>query len=508
MIMLGLFGIQSNAFANDLPATTATTDQYSDLLIQTNLQRAINDIDQQQNIRQSTQNLQEGKLNDLAQAIPNTIVIDDTWSKEQIYNHLERHPEAFEWLLLKAISRSDVHTLKTLLPAYAHYPKKDASIIDWGNALIALSNRDAKTAVKLFRKINAVLPDVRLLRLQMASALYQNKQTQAAKNELEKLLREDISDKDRAEIKSYIQAINQLHKWNYSLNLSFLQDKNLENAPPIGTTLGNSTSSLTYNTPHESGTGLAYHMGANKQWAYTSNIFTSATVGVNGSYYWDNQKFNDLHLFLNVGLGYKNDKGQIQIEPLYSRSWYGGGSLGDNQSGIKPYTSSVGLRFSGSRWINNRLTYQHTSQFNKLSYEKTYQNNDAKIYTMSNGLIYAPSAKKYYSAYWNLSKKEGTKPSNSYQGSGVSLGWHNTWDQGWATLASIGIASKKYDGVDFSNIQKHNYEYSAGLSLWKRDWSIMGLTPRLNISSSKTTSNSPFDESSETKATIVFTKTF
>ncbi len=505
--VLGLLGVQSAAYANNFTTPFQVTDEDSQTLAKPDFQKAISDISDQQNIQQATQSLQTSSLNDVAQPTATLVAIDADWTTEQIYAYLEQNPEAFERLLLQSIARSDVVALKALLPAYDRYPQKDPSVVDWGNALIALGRGDAKTAVALFRQINAALPDIRLLRVQMASALYQNKQINAAKDELQKLLREDISDKDRAEINGYISAMDRLDKWNYSVNLSFVKDGNLEDAPPVGTRLSQGLSSLTYTTPHESGTGFSYNLGADKKWSYDNNMFTSASVGLGGVYYWDNQKYNDLYLSLSAGLGYQTAIGHVEVAPVYNRSWYGGGISG-NDEGLKSYTSSTGVRFSGSRWLNPNLMYQNTTQFTDLSYEEPYQNNDGEIYSMTNGFFYAPSAKQYYSVNWSLSKKDGVNESDSYERSGVNIGWHNTWRKGVATLFTVGIASKKYDDIDFANIKRHNKEYNAGLSIWKRDWSVFGLTPRLNISVKETNSNSPFEESSETNATVIFTKTF
>lgn len=520
--VLALLGLTSNAYAAALP-THATTGEIQNT--QVDLQKTFENIQEKKELQATEQQLQERASNEVlntqAKNTPadstittdnkenadnKVVVMDASWSTEQVYAELEKNPEAFEQLLLRAIAQADAEILKLLIPAYAQYPNKDPSMVEWGNALIALEKGDTKTAVDLLRKINAALPNIRLLRIQMASALYQNKQTSAAKDELQKLLREDLSTKDREQITSYINAIDRLDKWSYSFNLSFVKDNNLDNAPPVGTKISNDSQSLSYNTPHEAGTGFTYQVGADKKWSFDNNMFSTASVGLGGTYYWDNKKYNDIYLSASAGVGYQGNTWQAEISPTVVRNWYGGGQSGDNEP--KPYTLSQGVRVSGSKWLSPNLMYQANLQYNNVSYEKPYQNNDGKIYSMTNGILYAPSAQRYYSVHWNLSKKDGTKPSSSYERSGVTVGWNNTWSKGITTLATLGLASKLYQGVDFANIQKHNYELSAGLSIWKRDFSIFGLTPRLNLNVSETQSNSPFEETSDKSATIVLTKTF
>lgn len=505
-VAMGVMG--THAYANtDVPVSEArdTTQnlQYEQKTLD-NLQRQ-NAVETQ--IKQSEQALQESAADEVV--APRQIDISADASVDELYAYLEQDPSAFETLLLRSIAEQNTQALQALLPAYERYPNKDQSVIDWGHALLALRLGDTKKAVQLYREINAALPDIRLLRLQMASALYQNRQINAAKDELEKLLREDITERDRAEINSYIAAINRLDKWNYSFNLSFARDTNLEDAAPVGTKMSDQNSSLVATTPHESGTGFSYNLGVDKKWSYDNHLFNSFSTGLSGTHYWNNKKYDDMYLSASVGLGYQAATGEIEIAPNVARSWYGGGT-GDTRDGgrLKSYTQSQGVRLSGSKWLNSNLMYQHNTQFSKVSYEKPYQSNDGKVYSMTNGFFYAPNAKQYYLLNWNISKKDGTDPSKSYKRSGVNVSWNNTWPMGFTTLATVGIASKKYEGVNFVDIKRHNHEYNLGLSVWKRDFSFFGLTPRLNINHKNVDSNFAFDKVSETNANVTLSTTF
>lgn len=77
-------------------------------------------------------------------------------------------------------------------------------------------------AIHLFRKVNAVLPNIRLLRFQLAYALYQDKQFKAAKNELEKLRSSLTDPKEIESINQYIRAVRRNERWNHCL-LRFLK---------------------------------------------------------------------------------------------------------------------------------------------------------------------------------------------------------------------------------------------------------------------------------------------
>lgn len=470
-------------------------------------QKVLNELEQNKAISQSDQALQNQAGSELVKQAGVTN-IDTNSSPEEVYALLEQNPQAFEDLLLRSLSSSDSTALKVLLPAYERYPEKDPSVIDWGNALIALQNGESKKAVELYRKINAALPNIRLLRLQMASALYQNRQVNAAKSELQKLLREEMPDSERKMLNDYIEVMKRANKWNFSTNLSFVRDNNLEDAPPVGTKIGDSASNLTYTTPHQKGTGFNYSLGADKKWSYDNKLFTSFSAGVGGTYYVDNKKFNDLSANTSVGIGYQNATTEIEFAPTFAKSWYGGGTSSENDDSLKSYTQSVGARLSASKWVTPNVLLQHSTQATDVKYKEPYTNNNGDIYSMMNGVLYAPNARKYYGLQWNISKKDGKNPSDSYERSGVNFMWNNTWDKGITSTVNFGVASKKHKAANFAGIVRDNAEYTVGLSLWKRDWSVWGLTPRLNINTKKVSSNYAFDNTSETNANVVFTKTF
>lgn len=468
-------------------------------------QKALGTVAAEQEVVQAGQAAQQATTEATQTAVARSVAIDETWTTDEIYAKLEENPAAFEKLLLRSLAQSDAVALKVLLPAYDRYPYKDQSVIDWGSAILKLDEGKTAEAVAEFRKVNAALPDVRLLRLQMASALYRNKQTRAAKDELQKLLRADISEKERNEITSYIDAINRQAKWNYNVNLSFVKDNNLDDNPKVGTT---NEYGWQWTTPREEGTGAKYYVGADKRWLFDNKLFTSFSTGVGGTYYWDNKKYNDVYTHASVGLGYQTATGEIELAPSIGKSWYGGGSSSSENESLKSYTDSVGVRLSGHKWITPKFLYQHSTQFTDLKYKEPYSSNDGELYSMYNGIVYAPNAKGYYSAAWNLSKKDGARVNQSYERTGVTLGWQNTWSKGIVTNATLGIASKKYDSVNFWSIKRHNREYDLGLSIWKRDFSVFGLTPKLHLNATKVTSNDTFEEKSSADATVSLSKTF
>ena len=173
-------------------------------------------------------------------------------TREQAKEELRKNPELLEYTISLLIKKRDAKTLEELLPLYKDYPNRDESLIDWSNAIIAMDKGDVKTAIRLYRKINAALPDIRSVRFELAVALYRDKQYEAAKNELIKLRSNpNTTPADVKALNTYIDAINKRNRWDISLNFNYLNDDNITNAPKEGTQYEKLTltHTLTHNLP-------------------------------------------------------------------------------------------------------------------------------------------------------------------------------------------------------------------------------------------------------------------
>lgn len=487
------------------PVATGWIDEQS--IARPDFQKSLEQRAAEQITQDLAQTAQDAAASELLQ--PERFTINPSWTTDEVYEVITQNPEAFEQLLLRSLAQSDVQALKTLLPAYERYPAKDQSAVDWGNAILLLDKGEKKQAIALFRKVNAALPDIRLLRLQMAAALYQNKQTRAAKDELQKLLRENISDSERQRIQGYLNAINRADKWTYSFDASFVYSDNIEDVAKVG---ARTQQGWTSSTPPESGTGMRYYLGANKRWSFDNAFFTSFSAGLGGVYYWDNEKFNDLYATTSVGVGYQAQKGEVEFAPNIVKTWYAGGtSRPDGDDSLKSYTQSVGARLSGHYWVLPRLMYQGSASYSDAEYEAPYTHNDNKFYSLYNGLMYAPNGKSYYTLGWTASKKDMTNnnPANSYDQSTVRLSWQNTWKKGIVTNTAYSIGSRQYEGVAFGDfVPRHNREHELAFSIWKRDITLFGLTPKLHFKAKKITSNTESEQRSDVGANVSLSRTF
>ena len=430
-----------------------------------------------------------------------------TMTKEESKIYLKAHPNEFETLLGNFLKQGNADALEELLPLYQQVPNYDPSVIDWGNAIIAAKKGNLDEAVRMYRKINAQLPEIQILRFQLAMALFANRQFIAAESEFEKLRSEAKTEGDIEVINKYLEAINQQNGWDFNASVSYLNDSNITNAPKQGTQLdlGNGTG-ITYTSPRETGKGLNISLQGDKKWLYDNKVFTALHLNGYGKYYWDNKNYNDITAGVGVGVGYQNTVTEVEAVPFYNKRWYGQGTNGDGD--LHTYTDTTGIRLSLNQWLSPKLRYQGLASYSKSSYIDRYDYNDGEDWLLANTAIYFPNGQQFWTLGADYATKTADDPSGAFDRPGVRLGWGQTWPKGYTTRVNLGYAERNYDEEDFFGIKRENKEYTAGITAWNRAFSIFGLTPRLSWNYSEIKSNSPFEEYSKNDVSIELSKAF
>ncbi|MES1965874.1 surface lipoprotein assembly modifier [Psychrobacter sp. AH5] len=430
-----------------------------------------------------------------------------TMTKEESIAYLKDNPAEFERLLGNFLRQGNADALKDLLPVYEQVPNYDPSVVDWGNAIIAAKSGNLDEAVRRYREINAKLPEVQILRFQLAMALFYNRQFVAAESEFERLRAEAKTEADVKVINNYIDAINKQGSWDFNGSVSYMDDSNITNAPEQGTRLdlGNG-SALTYNSPRESGKGLNFSFYGDKKWLNDNKIFTAVHLNTYGKYYWDNKAYNDITAGIGAGVGYQNAITEVELVPFYNKRWYAQGANGDGD--LKSYTDTTGVRVVLSQFLSPKLRYQGLASYSKSDYIDRYAFNDGNDLLFSNTAVYFPNGQQFLTFGLDYATKSSDDESQAFDRPGIRVGWGQTWPKGYTTQLNLGYAERNYDGEDFFGIERENKEYTAGIRAWNRAFSVLGLTPKVSWNYSKVTSNSPFEEYDKNDVSFELTKAF
>ncbi|MGP5542686.1 surface lipoprotein assembly modifier [Psychrobacter celer] len=428
---------------------------------------------------------------------------------------LKANPAAFSKFLNDALAAQDMVTVKEVLPHYKALKTKDPMLIKFADALIYRSEAKNKQAIAIYREMLAADPDFHPVRLNMAIAMQADKQYAAAKEQFLKLQSVDLPAPVMARVQHSLSQINSSEKWQFNASASYVRDSNINDAPSksIQSSLGRSIEQKTAN-------GIQVSGSANKRFNLPENFY--ATVGGNASLkgYWDEPDYNDYLLTASAGIGYDDAKNDVSLTPFVTKRYY------DEED----YSLRKGVTVSGSRWVKPKLKLTATGILSNETFEDDdNKNRETDGQFLGLNAFYIKDAKEYF--YGGLGNYQNDVPKSSiisYDRNSVNVGWGREWKHGISTLATAGYGIKEYEDpadaypagsgawLGYYNAvggkpgtKREDKTTSLGLQVWKRDITVLGLTPRLVFDYETTSSNfGYYDDRDEKSATVLLTKTF
>ena len=428
---------------------------------------------------------------------------------------LKANPAAFSKFLNDALAAQDMVTVKEVLPHYKALKTKDPMLIKFADALIYRSEAKNKQAIAIYREMLAADPDFHPVRLNMAIAMQADKQYAAAKEQFLKLQSVDLPAPVMARVQHSLSQINSSEKWQFNASASYVRDSNINDAPSksIQSSLGRSIEQKTAN-------GIQVSGSANKRFNLPENFY--ATVGGNASLkgYWDETDYNDYLLTASAGIGYDDAKNDVSLTPFVTKRYY------DEED----YSLRKGVTVSGSRWVKPKLKLTATGILSNETFEDDdNKNRETDGQFLGLNAFYIKDAKEYF--YGGLGNYQNDVPKSSiisYDRNSVNVGWGREWKHGISTLATAGYGIKEYEDpadaypagsgawLGYYNAvggkpgtKREDKTTSLGLQVWKRDITVLGLTPRLVFDYETTSSNfGYYDDRDEKSATVLLTKTF
>lgn len=436
---------------------------------------------------------------------PKADLIDKRFSKE----YLLANPRDLEKLFALNLATGKKDYLEQLAQLYRQVEDRDESLIEWSEAAL-LASTDLNRSIRAYRVLAAKFPENDFIRFQMATILFYNQEFDAAKEQFEKLRSSaNVSKDDIAVFDQFLEQIASKNKWNFTFGAQYLNDNNITESADVGTTMVLPNGhTLTQTNPKETGRGINYNVGVNKQWSLNQGKYIQLDSEINHKYYWDNKKFNELVAYVGTGFGYADARLNLQVTPYVTKRWYAGGASSQSNK-LKSYTQSAGASLMGSYWLTPSVKY--TANYN-VNYEK-YRNSDlAERYnstsqTVGNTVMWLTSPKQYWGGGVDFTHRNAKDDVVSYNRPNVRVFWGQEWPKGFATRVNASIAKRNYREANFLGKQK-NTEYRTSVSVWHKAVHFKGFTPRLTFSYEKTKSNIPLYSFKKKQAFIEVDKTF
>lgn len=397
---------------------------------------------------------------------------------------LEQYPQIVYQGLVQSLIKQDVKGVEVFLPIYQRRANADPDFSHWAKALQARVGGQYREAIKQYRWLIARYPDNQAIRLQLAMTLFDYQDNEAAERQFHRLRRGQLPPVLERLIDGYLQRIRQRDFWSLNTFLSYMNEKNVNNAPPEGTIFKGWKPAKP-----ESVQGLSYGLSAEKTWSHMQGIFSAYRFTGDGKWFWNNHKYDELNIRNSLGVGYRDNHIRMLVLPFFEQYWYGGGRRG--KGGLQYYAMQHGLQGElrwqpEAHWQMSTIAEYAVNRYQK----KSYLTGDE--YRLTGALVYFPSPKQYWLLGMSYLQKNTRDKDSSFDRQGVRVGWEYEWPGGISSSMQLSYGNKQYRGKDFFGIRQKNDEYSSMVTLWHRGLYFWGVTPKISWLYQKVDSNHPF----------------
>lgn len=429
---------------------------------------------------------------------------------------LSQRPDLVIRALIPALKNNDLRGVELLLPIYEKLAEQDPLLLKWAHAMVAKKQGKLSQSIRLYREIIAEQPKLQPARLQLAIALMQNREYDAAKGQFHQLRAENLPVPLVQIIEGYLAAIDEQDSWNIYGGGNYLREKNVNNAPKKGT----KADGFTPSSQPERAEGISYYAGASKTWSIAKGMFAEFNGDINGKYYWDNHKYDEFSVRVGAGVGYRNAKTEAKLIPYLEQFWYvGGENVPENTRTLHRYSKTGGVSLAFNHWLNPNWKLSATLEYGEQRYlSPERKKSNGNLYSASNTLMYFPTSQQYWFVGGDFYRKNAHWKANAFDRRGIRLGWGQEWSKGISTRLQVNYAKRAYrmpsarqDAIfapSFFKFAQKNHEYGINLTVWHRSLHWRGITPKITWSYQKTDSNNPFARYDRNRIYLSVSKNF
>lgn len=424
------------------------------------------------------------------------------------FNVFEKNPYLSESFISSNLYQLDEKTLTKAVRIYRTYPKYNENLALFAEGRATFLQGDFYSAITIYRNILSHNPLLHPVRIELAIALFQQKRYNSSKNEFEMLKNYDLPQYSFLLIDEYLKIIKEKEGWNIDFSVNYIRDKNINNVSSNEDVALSSRAILKKSGGllPQNGKGFSYYVGLSK----TNNIINSHYILFDqqlwGKHYWNNHQYDDISSRTYMGYAYKTAKNTFQIKPFYEKRWYA------NES----YRWSHGINIEESFELN-----PHWRLSTSFEWAKAYYFDDSSLnghnWRILSTLVWQPTRKQYFYLGGGKSTEHTQVKQYGSDSKIIRLGWGKMWFAGISTQVRFSAIKREYKDIAvlgnlslFSfNKKRKDLIYSLNMSIWKQDWSWMGIAPKIQFSWRKQDSNIPQMYSYQDKSiNLLFEKIF
>lgn len=406
--------------------------------------------------------------------------------------------------LKQAIYQQKFEAIQTLLKAYQQQENADPVVIAYAKAKSAFIQQDYQTTISIYRQIISQNPELNSIRMELAIALFADRQDNAAKLQFDKVRSvSGLPESAYQKIQAYLEAIHQRNEWQFNINFTYLKTDNVANVAR-DSNIENTGFIKNNNMMPQKANGVGFNAELGKDFNIRGSHYLSINNEIVGKIYWDNHRFDDISNRILLGYAYKKSDKTLRIQPFYDKRWFG------NRS----FHWSNGVQLSYDVALSNQWKNQTQLSFEKrLFFDENLQAGNIK--TLSNTLLWMPNPRQLFYLGGAISTERTREKQYGSTSKNVRFGWLQEYQWGISTQLSFSFTNRKFHdeamlaGIIPLNKTRRDKIYHLNAKLWKRDWHLWGVTPKFHLTWKKQQSNlATLYSYTDKQITLLFEKSF
>lgn len=355
-------------------------------------------------------------------------------------------------------------------------------------------------AIPYYRKIIVDHPNIVRVRLDLARALFETGDDDAAEYNFHLALAEgDLPPTVIDNVERYLAIIRSRRHFVYSLNFGIAPDTNLNRATASDhVTLFGLPFALSPQARQQSGVGVTGTVAGEYRADLTPDTRWRSGALLYALKYPSNSEFDDSQVRGHMGPQWFFQSGDISVLGVATKRWYG----------EKAYSTGVGGRLEGQHWLTKQFLY--SGYFEGLS--SSYQTQpflDGYYLDQGNFFDYylTPSSFVRASVGVGYQKAESDVFSNWYYK--VGLAYQQEFAYGITANVAPEVQWTNYQETDpLFGVRRADRQIFVKLSLYKRDFTIFGFAPVLSYSYTTNQSNESLSKFDRNQFQLGFTRQF
>lgn len=355
-------------------------------------------------------------------------------------------------------------------------------------------------AIPYYRRILVDNPSVVRVRLDLARALFETEDDDAAEYNFHLALAEgNLPSTVIDNVERYLAIIRSRRHFVYSVNLGVAPDSNINRATASDrVTLFGLPFQLSPQARQQSGIGVTGTIAGEYRADLQPDLRVRTGALVYGLKYPSNAEFDDAQARGHIGPQWLFSRGDVSVLGVVQRRWYG----------EQAYSTGAGGRLEGQYWLTRQLLYSAYVEGLSSTYDKqTFL--DGYYLDQGNFLSYyiTPTSFVRASAGVGYQKAQSDVFSNWYYKFGLAYQQEFAW--GITVNVAPGVQWWNYQATDpLFGVRRADQQYSATVALYKRDLTIFGFAPVISYSYTNNQSNESLFKYDRNQFQLGFTRQF